>query len=140
MLRRLQRTDLSVPLSRTEQFAIMVVGVLDELWQAPCCPSCCAQCAVLANLLVAGDLDWTVLQAPPEMIEDRTWFRGNRVQRAWLYGQWEPGEPNCVCTPDKPAPGRPSGKACPAHRKARKKCTCRQEPEVSKNPAAFLAA
>lgn len=125
MLKRLTNTDLSVPLSRTEQFAILVVGALDELWFFPCCPECCAKCAVLSNLLVAGELDEVVRHAPAETFESSDWFKTGRVLRSWLYGQWDLEGHKC-CADEQTLMSRQPGKACEQHRKARKKCTCRQ--------------
>jgi hypothetical protein len=123
VLRGLKKTDLSVPLSRSEQFAILVVGALDELSYFTCCPDCCAKCAVVSNLLVAGELDQVVANAPPETVEGSDWFKTGRVLRSWLYSRWDdPGQ----CTSGEALMSRQPGKACDEHRRLRKKCTCRQ--------------
>lgn len=137
-----------VPLSRTEQFSILAINALNVLVDKYCCPDCCAQCSVLAGLLISGELDEVVNQAPRHVPRHPVWqtigAHGRRVNRTWLYSRWNPDLNHCRCSQDpeelepevQVAVRKPKGprtaktKACEAHRQARKKCTCRPEPAV----------
>lgn len=68
-------------------FGTLVVTQLDVLWTEPCCPHCCAPCAVLQTLDEAGQLDDAVRLAP-EHHRDSDWWIDGRVDRTWLYSRW----------------------------------------------------
>jgi hypothetical protein len=140
-----------VTLSRSEQFAVLVVHALNDLHNEYCCPECCARCGVLASLLTAGELDGVVNQVPPYVARNPVWqvigARGKRVNRSWLYSRWDPDRNRCHCIygPDdsgldeelppkrtrKPlGPRTARVRACEVHRQAKAKCTCRPDPAV----------
>lgn len=54
-----------------------------------CCPSCCAPCRSLADLLRTDDLDAWVL-AWPDILPGTAWWDEERgcVDRAWLRRAW----------------------------------------------------
>ncbi len=133
-----------VTLSRAEQLGTLTVNALNVLHDRYCCPDHCPQCMVLASLLTTGELDETVNQAPSWVVRHPVWqvvgIGGKRVNRHWLYSRWDPEQNNCCTYYDldedaeeevKPrrrarviGPRTPATKACEAHRRARKKCTC----------------
>lgn len=126
--------DPTAILGKSEQLGILVIASLNRLFCEPCCPECCAECAVLAQMLAAGELDEIVNMAPRSMLRGSVWQHNGKVNRSWLYGQWDPRRCiNCVPPPPRAPrakravvdrPPTPTGKACLEHRKLKVRCTC----------------
>lgn len=81
-----------------EQQGILVVCALGKLaWPGDieagradrCCPACCAQCALLKELLEAGVLTTVVKQAPEHMWGDNLdWWKDGQVDADYLRANW----------------------------------------------------
>lgn len=80
---------------------MLLRSALDQLWctspdanpddpeQLGCCPSCCAPCAAIGELLEDGQLDHWVRGWSDDLIATAWWdVAADRVDRAWLARAW----------------------------------------------------
>ena len=87
---------------RLQAYGKLTHHALNELFvdDEGCCPECCAPCHALKDLDDEGVLDsvvrlWAEYDDGTPTLTNHSWWKEDKVDREWMYGQWHTGQMNC---------------------------------------------